>query len=479
MQHSMIWVGTGVMPEGSTPEKTNRIASYSGAMAQSNMDQPNIGPGDRQTAVFLGKRVAEAAVRWTSAIAAHPEQIPTKWSPKEGVLWSVATPGHGQSSPVSWEDKVFVTSTVGPKKDEYYVMCFSSKDGKELWNHKFNNSDPVENSVYVSRAAPTPVVDKDRIVAFFESGDIVAIDHKGTVLWKSNMADKFGKFKNKFGLSGSLTQNQKNVFILVDDEGPSYLVALEKASGKEVWKQDRSPRNSWSSPAMHTIDGVEQIVVSSAGTVDGYECATGKLLWSFSDVGGNTGCTPVSIGNGKFFVAASAGRDGGNAEMARKSNTLMQVSKQSGAWTTAVLWKAEEATPSWASPIEHQGCAYWVNRTGVIYCFDTETGKLNYKERSKQSCWATPYGVGDRVYFFGKDGLTTVVAAGKEFRTLSENELWDPNALPVDKAAGANESTEERRNAAAMFSGPTLYGFAIVGDKIIARTGEKLFCIGN
>ena len=226
------------------------------------------------------------------AIAAHPEQIPTKWSPKEGVLWSVATPGHGQSSPVSWEDKVFVTSTVGPKKDEYYVMCFSSKDGKKLWNHKFNNSDPVENSVYVSRAAPTPVVDKDRIVAFFESGDIVAIDHKGAVLWKSNIADKFGKFKNKFGLSGSLTQNQKNVFILVDDEGPSYLVALEKASGKEVWKQDRSPRNSWSSPAMHTIDGVEQIVVSSAGTVDGYECATGKLLWSFSDVGGNTGCTP-------------------------------------------------------------------------------------------------------------------------------------------------------------------------------------------
>ena len=65
MQHSMIWVGTGVMPEGSTPEKTNRIASYSGAMAQSNMDQPNIGPGDRQTAVILGKRVAEAAVRWT------------------------------------------------------------------------------------------------------------------------------------------------------------------------------------------------------------------------------------------------------------------------------------------------------------------------------------------------------------------------------------------------------------------------------
>lgn len=145
---------------------------------------------------------------------------------------------------------------------------------------------------------------------------------------------------------------------------------------------------------------------------------------------------------------------------------------------SSVLWKAEEATPSWASPIVHQGCAYWINTKGLIFCFDVETGKLNYKESAKQSCWATPFGSGDRVYFFGKDGLTTVVAAGNEFRSLSENQLWDPNVVAVDNAAGAKESTEDRRNAAAMFSGPTQYGYAIVGDKIIMRTGERLFCIG-
>ena len=102
----------------------------------------------------------------------------------------------------------------------------------------------------------------------------------------------------------------------------------------------------------------------------------------------------------------------------------------------------------------HQGCVYWVNRTGLIYCFDLETGKLNYKERTKQSCWATPYGVGNQVYFFGKDGLTTIIAAGKDFRVISENELWDPNAVAPDPAAAAKETTEERRNSAAMFSVP-------------------------
>lgn len=413
------------------------------------------------------------------AIVATPELTPETWSPKEGVLWNVVTPGHGQSSPVAWADKVFLTSTAGPKKDDYHVMCFSAKDGKTLWDYTFKNSDPVENSVYVSRAAPTPVVDKDRVIAFFESGDIVAIDHQGKDLWKNTVTDKYGKFKNKFGLSGSPVQNQTHFFILVDDEGPSYLVAFDKSTGKEIWKQERTPRNSWSSPAMHSIDGVEQVVVSSAGSVDGYACETGKLLWSFTDVGGNTGCTPISIGSGKFLIAASAGRDGGNAELAKKSNALMQVTKQGEAWKPSVLWKAEEATPSWASPIVYQGCAYWVNTKGVIYCFDAETGKLNYKERTKQSCWATPYGVGDRVYFFGKDGLTTVVAAGKEFRSIAENELWDPNAVAPNDAAGAKESTEERRNAAAMFSGPTQYGYAIIGGKIIMRTGERLFCIGK
>ncbi len=412
------------------------------------------------------------------ALITTPGQIPVTWSPTKGVLWSVSTPGHGQSSPVTWADKVFLTSTDGPKKDDYHVLCYSSKNGEILWDNTLKNSDPVENSVYVSRAAPTPIVDKNRLIAFFESGDVVAIDHQGKELWKTSVNEKYGKFKNKFGLSGSPVQNQDHFFILVDDEGPSYLVALEKATGKEIWKRDRTSRNSWSSPAMHTIEGIEQVVVSSAGSVDGYECSTGKLLWSFTDVGGNTGCTPISIGNGKFLIAASAGRDGGNADLAKKSNALMQVAKQGDTWHTSVLWKAEEATPSWASPIVYQSCAYWINTKGLIFCFDVETGKLNYKERAKQSCWATPFGSGDRVYFFGKDGLTTVVAAGKEFRSISENELWDPNAVAVDNAAGAKESTEERRNAAAMFSGPTQYGYAIVGDKIIMRTGERLYCIG-
>lgn len=414
-----------------------------------------------------------------NASVSTSKELPTKWSPTEGIVWKVATPGHGQSSPVIWGDKVFVTSTEGPRKDNYHVLCLSLIDGTQLWKHTLQNTDPVENSVYVSRAATTPVVDADRIVSFFESGDIIALDHSGKEIWKKSFSSLYGKFKNKFGLSGSPVQTEDKVIVLVDDEGPSYLVALDKATGNEAWKMERTTRTSWSSPSVQTIDNVQQVIVSSAGSVDGYDCATGKLLWSFTDVGGNTGTTPLPAGPGRFFVAASAGRDGGNAELAKKSNMVMQVQHVDGKWTAKPLWLAAEATPSWASPIAHNSCAYWVNRTGVVYCFDLETGALNYKERLKQSCWATPFGFGDRVYFPGKDGLVTTIAAGKAFKSLSENELWDPNAVVIDPKVGASEATEEMRRSAAMFAGPTLYGCAISSGRIVMRTGDTVYCIGK
>jgi outer membrane protein assembly factor BamB len=350
-------------------------------------------------------------------------------------------------------------------------------DGKELWSYKLATSDPVENSLYVSRAAPTPVVDDKCVVVFFESGDVVALDHKGTELWKRSLSQEFGKFQNKFGLSGSPVQTDKDIIILVDDEGPSYLIALDKATGKTSWKTDRTSRTSWSSPGLINVDGSAQVIASSAGSVDGYDAATGKLLWSFSDVGGNTGTTPLDLGNGRFLVAASAGQDGKNTEMAKKSNFLMQVARDGEGWKADRVWLTEEATPSWASPIAYKGCAYWVNRVGVVFCFDAETGKLNYKERTKQSCWATPIGLGDNVYFFGKDGMTTVLAAGPEFKVVSENLLWDPESIKPDPNAGAKEPTEERRRAAAMFSGPTVYGVAVADNSIVVRTGEQLFCV--
>lgn len=409
--------------------------------------------------------------------AGDASSLPLQWGPEKNIAWTVDLPGHGQSSPVAWDGRVFVTSVEGPNKDHCLVHCYQISDGSLLWKASIDSSDPVKDSLYVSRAAPTPVVDGNGLYAFFESGDLVAYTLDGKQRWKRSLSEDYGKFKNEFGLGASLAQTDDRIFALVDDDGPSYVVAIGKNDGEVLWKRDRTPRRSWSSPAIITVDGKPQLVVSSAGPVIAYDPETGADLWEYSSVGGNTGTTPIDLKQGRIMIAAGEGRDGKDVELARKSNVVLQIERGEHGYSAKPVWYAEGAAPSWASPIEHQGCTYWVNRAGVVFCFDTQSGALNYKQRTAQSCWATPFPAGDRVYFFGKDGTTTILASGPKFEVLSENKLWDPESLKPKEDAGKGEPTEERRQAAAQFSGPIQYGYSVVGGNLLIRTGEKLYCV--
>ena len=182
------------------------------------------------------------------------------------------------------------------------------------------------------------MVDGQHVFAFFECGDLIALTHDGGEVWTKSLSKEYGKFVNKFGLSGSPVQSDTSVIVLIDDEGPSYLAALSKANGSILWKTDRTSRTSWSSPAILPINGQPQVIVSSAGSVDGYDPLTGKLLWTFADVGGNTGTTPLPAGPNQFLIAASPGRSGENSEGAKKSNALMKVTPDGDGWKVEKVW---------------------------------------------------------------------------------------------------------------------------------------------
>lgn len=427
---------------------------------------------------------ARAEQSWPAFLGAGADgvdgaELPTSWDPSTDTHWKAEVPGHGQSSPVVWGQSVYLTSVEGPMKETYYVVCLSLENGRVQWQREVKNSTPVTNSLYVSRAAPTPVVDSERLVTLFESGDCLAWSHSGDLLWQRKLAEDYGPIRAKFGLGASPCQTAQSVFVLIEHEGPSCLVALGKASGETQWKADRSPRQSWSSPAIVNIEGEPQIVCSSLGSVDGYDPKDGKLLWSMTDVGGNTGATPIDLGDGSFLIGASPGRQGEHAEQAKVSNGLLQVTRNGDQFNVLRKWIAQDVNPTWASPIVHQGYAYWMNRVGVISCFNGATGEAVYTQRTKQSCWATPLAVDDRLYWFGKEGLCTVIAAGPEFKVLAENRVWSENDLVEDKAPTANEDSSERQSAAGMFSGPTVYGYAVAGNRLIVRIGKQVFCIGR
>jgi len=364
-------------------------------------------------------------------------------------------------------------------KDNNVIACLTLADGKNLWEKSFDSSLKVKSSLYVSRAAPTPVADQAGVYTFFESGDLIALDWDGGVRWQKALTSEYGEIKAVFGISGSLAQHEDLIFVLVENDGPSYLAAFNKSNGKQVWKADRRSRISWSSPAVLTLGGVPQVVVSSVGFVEGYDIATGNVLWTVDGLGGNTVATPSQVDERSLIIGAAPGRDGKDAASAAESNLLIRLSREGDKWIATIPWRAEKAIASFSTPIAYKGLGYWVNRAGVVQCVDLTDGSLIYAERIDESCWATPIATGDRIYSFGKDGTTTVFTAGREFKKLESNRLWDSEAAKPDTNAAAREATAERRAATAMFSGPVQYGVAIAGDRFYIRTGNRLYAVGH
>lgn len=384
-------------------------------------------------ASFVAPPDAWPAFLGQGASTIDPATIPLTWSPTENIAWQSKIPGKGQSSPVIWDQLVFVTSIEGTMKENCHIVCLSLKDGAEQWRQTIDSAQPVRSTYTQSRAAPTPVVDGERVYAFFETGNIIAIDHQGSVQWQRALTEDYGAFESTIGLASSLALVDEVLVVLIDHEGPSYLLGLDVKTGETRWKTERTSRSSYASPGVVPVAGAKQIVCSSSGSIDGYDPKTGEMLWTYEEnVGGNRTGAPLAFADGMFAVAASPGMHNEREEQARNTNFIMKVEHIDGQFVPKVIWKTEEAMPSFNSPLVHGGCAYWVSKSGVVYCFDAKTGANLYTKRSGGVCWTTPVGLGERVYLFGKDGLTTVLAVGSEHKVLAENMLWDPDVVGRD-----------------------------------------------
>ncbi len=363
--------------------------------------------------------------------------LPLEWGQDRHVAWTATIPGYGQSSPVVWRERVFVTSAEGEKKEQCIVTCYDLETGKERWRKTFASSEPAEVSDYISRAAPTPAVDADRVYAFFETGNLVALDHQGNLVWERSLTKEYGKFLGNHGLGSSLALTTEAVIVLVDHDGPSYLLAIDRTSGKTLWKVDRPQKVSWTSP----IVSGSQIVVSSAGTCEAIDAQTGKTVWRVEGLGGNTApsatVTPSHVIVGSSEVASNVSiRQGGEGDVS----------------DSHIAWRSAQASATFSSPLVYQGCVYLVNRSGVAFCLDEKTGQTHWSHRLGEACWASPLGARGRVYFFTKSGKAVVTEASSKLNVLAENEL--PTKPPV-------------------------YGIAAVEGRILIRTGSQLTCIAE
>jgi outer membrane protein assembly factor BamB len=353
-------------------------------------------------------------------------ELPLHWSPETGITWQRELAGYGQSSPVIHAGTVYVTSVVGPQKEACAISAIDLATGAERWQYSFEAATTGDSNYMNSRAAPTPCVDDSRIICFFEGGDIVALSPDGKQLWHRDLNTVYGPLKTNHGLGSSLAQSDQLVMLNVEHNGPSMLVALDKATGATKWTVERPSGSSWSSPVLTATDP-PQVVVSSSGSVTGYSVDDGSQLWQIDGLSGNTVPSPVVTGN-RLLTGARI-PEFGSAEDAASSNLCVAFPDQAGAAAT-VAWRAEDAVCDYASPVVCGDRAFYLNKVGVLSCVDLHTGKTLYRQRLRVECWATPIVSQDQIYFFGKDGKTVIVGSGPEFSLTAENHLWDPASPP-------------------------------------------------
>ncbi len=424
--------------------------------------------------------------------------LPLTWSPSENIGWRVPLAGYGQSSPAAWGCRVFVTAIDGAQKETLIVSALDADSGKAAWTKEFAATQKGKNTPMMSRAAPTPVADAEGVVAFFESGDVVALTHDGAERWRRSLSNDYGAFKNNHGVGGSPAQAGRAVVVLIDDLGPSYLVALDKLTGENLWKTERTSRSSWTSPVVAAVGGKSVVVVGSGGSLDVYDAATGAELATLGGLVGNNIPSPAVCGD---LVVVGAGENRLKPDPAASANSnrcvKLSLDPESGKASLAPVWAGNKVVCQHASPLAHGCHAYYVGKAGTVHCVDLAMGEERYAERLDGQCWATPVGAGDRVYFFGKDGVTTVLKSGPEFERLAVNRLWgaaDAEARqaeakrlaaatlpkpPEGKGLGGSPPLPKAGLDAARYSavGDVVYGVAVAHGGFYLRTGSEMICV--
>ena len=406
--------------------------------------------------IISGVRAEKSALqkgstRWTGfrgnqgsshTFATH---LPLTWSETENIAWTIELPGYGQSSPVVWDEKIFVTASEGQMKETLVALCIEVPTGEILWTKRFEASHKTERTDMISQAAPTPTVDAQHLYAFFESGDLFALSHQGEKRWHRSFTNEYGPFVGNHGIGSSITQTDAAVILLIDHDGPSYLLSINKTDGANLWKRDREKRVSWTSPVISQSGNITEILISSNGIVEAYNAKNGERHWYVEGVEKNT--VPSPTVTEEWVIVGSS----------QKGETLAIKRGGTGDVTEShIRWKGDVAS-SFGSPLVHHDSVYIVNKAGVLSCLNLETGGVLWTIRIGSSTWASPIAAGNMLYFFGKDGDTTVMQAPLQQRT------------EIPPIVSINSLAIENR----------VYGVAAINGAFLIRTGSRLICVGK
>ncbi len=343
------------------------------------------------------------------------DELPTVWDAQtgEGIAWRTELPLPGANSPIIWQDRLFVT---GADEHRREVYCLDPHTGERVWTVPVAEGEdwPVERMHGMTgHAAPTGATDGERFYASFPTGHVLAVDLDGNPAWER----WFDFSEDIYGRATSLVLHDGLLFVQIDlgkpDIGASHMVALDSATGETVWEIDRPVQGSWTTPIVIDIGEREEIVTSAKPWVIAYDPTTGEEYWRARCIEGDSAPSPI-YANGRIYVAniyaeLTAIIPGGSGDVTE----------------THIDWSVRGQFPDITSPLSDGERVWTLHTSGVLGCYDADSGEEQYVERLGPRFRASPSLVGDRVYLIGESGESSVISAGREFEQLGSGSFGE------------------------------------------------------
>ena len=398
-------------------------------------------------------------------------KVPTEFSKTKNVHWSTALPGTSAATPIIWEDRVFVSSSDENKK-AMRAMCLERGSGKVLWDHEVGVGYALDDRS--NFASPSPLTDGKLVVFYYGNGELAAFDLAGKAVWERHLQKDYGDFAFNwtYGTSPLLYDGKLYIQVLQRDEpvhghgrtdGPidSYLLALEPATGKTLWKQVRNcsarmeSHEAYSTPMPWEHGGRTELIVVGGDCISGHSPKDGAELWRWAT------WNPTRITHWRLVPSAVSG-DGVVLACAPKGSPVYAF-KPDGKGTlddSWIAWKSQEREVSSdvGTPLFYKDRFYVLNGDRkTISRVEPATGKVDWTGslESRIKIESSPTAAGDKIYFQNFRGEVFVVAAADQFKILNQTPMGD-------------EGDDMVRASIAISQG-----------QLFIRTGRKIYCVGE
>ncbi|MFC1607707.1 PQQ-binding-like beta-propeller repeat protein [Candidatus Latescibacterota bacterium] len=373
---------------------------------------------------------------------------PVNWDKTTNILWKTPLPGLGHATPVVWGDRIFVLTAVSANETRaedqnrydrifgnshsrnafsYEILAINRKDGSLLWRRSARVEPPHDGKhADASWASCSPVTDGKHVIASFGSRGIYCYDMEGKLQWEKDFGDLRIRYSWGEGSSPALDGNK--LIVTWDQVGTSFIVVLDKSTGREIWRHNRRDGTSWTTPVVVEHNGKKQVIANSIRRVNSYDLATGKILWETRGMTANPIPCPVAADGIVYLM-------GGYSESVLQAISLAKA-RGNVKSSKAIVWEHYSDTPYVPSPLLYEGCLYFLkSNRNILSCFDARTGKPHYTRQrlsGMSGVYASPVAAQGRVYLPGRNGTTVVIKHGPDFEVLAKNKLNDRfDASPV------------------------------------------------